>query len=208
MDFEVLNNNPSKADFEVLNNNPSKEVNDFMNISMLSNYRPNDVYTDTNVILIEYDDFCADLYKSFKYNSQKILTLFKLDVPRETVIINGLEYNNPKRAFKEINRLVKTVKTRKILYMLCTQAVMFIPCYLLTKMYCHGKYYLGEVRDPESMIVDIRIDDDNNQSVDISKVLRIFYVDYDGDKTYSKIKCHMHIEFDQCVVLTWTTQYQ
>lgn len=191
-------------DFELLDVEPSCEIKDFMNISRFPNYY-NNTYTDTdnNVILMEYDDFSADLYKSFKYNSQKILTLFKMDVPRETLMINGVEYNNAKKAFKMINKLIKIMKLRKMVYMLCTQAVMYIPCYLLTSTYCNNNdYYLGETRERESMIVDIKIDDINN-SVNINKVLRIFYVDVEGDKTYTKIKFNIHVELGQSVILSW-----
>jgi len=176
---------------------------EFVNISEFSKYHYINDKTNINMVLMNYDDFNADLYKSFKYNSRKILTLFKMDVPRETLMINGVEYNKPKKAFKEINKLVKTVKWRKMIYMLCTQAVMYIPCYLLTRTYCNETYYLGETKEHDSMKVDIKMDGEKNNSVNINKVLRIFYVDDDGDKTVSKISFNIHVEFDKCVILAW-----
>jgi len=198
-------------EWDVIEIEQSKEVDSFMNISMFTKYMCSleKGPLSENMILMEYDDFVADLYKSFKYNSQRILTLFKVDVPRETLIINGVGYNSPKKAFREINKLTKEVKLRKVIYMLCTQAVMFIPCYILTHTYCqHEGYYLAELREGEreAMKVDIKMDTTSN-GVDISKTLRIFYLENGcDDVTYSRIKFNIHVEFGQYVVLTWTNK--
>lgn len=200
-------------EWEFIDIEPSKELNHFMNITMFTKYQCLASQPSENMVLMEYDEFIGDLYKSFLYNSQKILTLFKNDVPREKLSINGIEYNNAKKAFREINKIVKDVKLRKTIYMLCTQAVMYIPCYLLTRTYCNDDYYLGEAREKESMIIDVRLNKDSPTTegvvacINISKVLRIFYLEKGDDVTYCKIKFHIHVECGQFVVLRWIQEY-
>ncbi len=110
---------------------------------------------------------------TFKYDIQKILSQFYLDVPREELYLNDYLFQNPSLAYNTIDNTTLTTQEKNIIYLMGTQVSMALPCDIIIKLYCLGqKKFLSETRDQKTM--KIRVKTEPYLSIEIEKTMRIF----------------------------------
>ena len=154
------------------------------------------------IILLDYNKYINKIYESFNKNNTDI---------KENIIE---QFNNdyPRCIFKINNKIEKKIDIfidyfEFILYqnneelsdflMLCNQAVMGSPLELLYKTIKKKNMYIGELKTKEktNLIFNI-LSNKNELTFQITKILRIFYINKSGiDETKKIIEIIINIPF-------------
>lgn len=185
------------------------EIDEFAQIAF---YQPKFQFMpkQDNIILVDYKYYLNELYDCFHHDRDNIIKLFYVDVPREKLIINNVIYSEPYHAYKKIDSFNVSRNNKDLLYMLSTQCSMILPCQILNNVYIENTdkiEYLGETR--EGKLMNINIVYDEEQKIDINKVMRIFYINNEGNDRDSYI-LNINIKFDMrksdYILISWRTE--
>jgi len=102
-----------------------KEVEDSILIPIISVYSP--ITTSTEYGFFYIGDYLQDIFKSYHYNDANIHRQLILDVPRSNVYVNFTKIQTATTFLESMNFSLPRL--------LCTQASLFFPYMLITKLY-------------------------------------------------------------------------
>lgn len=161
----------------------SNNENDVSNIE--------ETYIHKTLIILDFKNIIKDVRKSFK-DEKNIIEQFIIDCKRSNIIINKHIQD-----YKKLNKYIRKNINLEYYYeyLICfTQALLSVPYIILSNS---TKKYVGELSCKErkkfGSYNNIVI---SNNKAKIYKMLRIFNITENGDKTLYYIKISMKFGFD------------
>ena len=175
-----------------------QEKNEFIiiNENKLDNVNENKVDNEKEyIVLLDYKLYSQKIYKSYNKNYDNIFLQFKKDYPRCIFKINN-KIESDIEIFVDYFEFLLHQKNKNIykFLMLCTQASMGCPLELLYKSINNVNIYIGELKNSSNLIFNIKCK--NTINIEITKILRLFIVENEIDKTLKIIKIKIYIPFN------------
>jgi len=150
-----------------------------------------EIYIHKTLIILNFKNIIEDVKKSFR-NEENIIEQFIIDCKRSNIIINKHIQD-----YKKLNKYIRKNINLEYYYqyLICfTQALLSVPYIILSNS---TNKYVGELNYEERIKFgsydNIVI---NNNKAKIYKILRIFNITENSDKTLYYIKISMKFEFD------------